>query len=168
MSKYQLKCSCIYCGIETTIQSLKAHTRKCTTKPSNECQCCGVATENKKFCSRSCRAKVVNTQRPRKQKEWKPSSIEKGLERFHNGEMSERSALRKYIALERGYECAECSIAEWNGQTITLIVDHIDGDAGNNYPSNLRLLCPNCNSLTPTFSGKNKGNGRKARSLPLK
>ena len=28
-----------------------------------------------------------------------------------------------------------------------------------------RVICPNCDALTPTYKGLNKGNGRKARAL---
>jgi 5-methylcytosine-specific restriction endonuclease McrA len=34
-------------------------------------------------------------------------------------------------------------------------VDHIDGDRTNNTYDNLRILCPNCHSQTPTFASKN-------------
>ena len=35
------------------------------------------------------------------------------------------------------------------------------GNFENNSETNLTLLCPNCHSLTPTYKGANKGNGRK-------
>lgn len=44
-----------------------------------------------------------------------------------------------------------------------LEVEHIDGNFENNSEENLTLLCPNCYSLTPTYKGANKGNGRKER-----
>jgi len=51
--------------------------------------------------------------------------------------------------------CSICGIGpEWNGQDLTLQLDHIDGDHRNNLLQNLRLLCPNCHSQTPTFAGK--------------
>ncbi|MEN9582255.1 MAG: hypothetical protein RL641_209 [Candidatus Parcubacteria bacterium] len=46
-----------------------------------------------------------------------------------------------------------------------MVADHIDGNWRNNIEENLRLLCPNCDSLTPTFSAFNRGNGRKNRAL---
>jgi hypothetical protein len=39
---------------------------------------------------------------------------------------------------------------------MSLVLDHINGVNDDDYtPSNLRLLCPNCNSQTPTFCGRN-------------
>lgn len=43
---------------------------------------------------------------------------------------------------------------------IPLEIDHIDGNANNNNEDNLRLLCPNCHSLTPHFRNLNRGHGR--------
>jgi hypothetical protein len=34
----------------------------------------------------------------------------------------------------------------WNGKPLQLILDHINGNADDNNPNNLRLLCPNCDS----------------------
>ncbi len=41
-----------------------------------------------------------------------------------------------------------------------LEIDHIDGNSDNNSEENLRLVCPNCHSLTSTYCGTNRGNGR--------
>lgn len=135
------------------------------------CKYCSssITYENRRqsFCSHSCRAKYQNPLRPKKVKIPYDSNAVL-LERFSNGLVAERPTLRKAIALVKGYCCDICKLTNWNNSNITLIVDHIDGNAGNNKPDNLRLLCPNCNSQTPTFGGRNKGNGRKARGLPLR
>jgi hypothetical protein len=70
---------------------------------------------------------------------------------------------KDYLAEQRGYACECCGISEWQGKTIVLEVDHIDGDHKNNHPTNLRLICPNCHSQTDTYKAKNTGNGRKHR-----
>lgn len=157
------------CKTVTTAQSLNNHINKCTSIPKRICECCNKGTNNQRFCSDSCRAKIINQTRIRKKK-LKPEKIDRFqivLDRFQQGLINDRNTLRKCLKHTTGYKCALCEIADWRQQTLTLIVDHIDGNAGNNFPSNIRLLCPNCNSQTDTFGGRNKGKGRKARGLPL-
>jgi 5-methylcytosine-specific restriction endonuclease McrA len=43
---------------------------------------------------------------------------------------------------------------------LVLVLDHINGDRSDNRITNLRLLCPNCNSQQNTFAGRNKGRYR--------
>ena len=52
-------------------------------------------------------------------------------------------------------ENEKCSVTNvWNGQTLVLHLDHIDGDNTNHRLENLRMLCPNCHSQTETYAGK--------------
>jgi hypothetical protein len=49
------------------------------------------------------------------------------------------------------YKCVECgNIGEWLGKSLTLEIDHIDGDWRNNLEANLRYLCPNCHAVQET------------------
>ena len=66
--------------------------------------------------------------------------------------------LRKYIHHYdlKKHCCERCQITDWQGEHLTLELDHIDGNRTNNQLDNLRWLCPNCHSLTPTFRGYNK------------
>lgn len=143
------------------------------------------------FCSRRCAnsrvwSKETNEKRSKKLKEVSPwnkglkvgpnenknkaireARREKSRLNFFNGLLTERSAIKKHLERECGYYCAICKITDWQNKKISLQLDHIDGNAGNNKPENLRLICPNCHSQTETFGSKNKGNGRKSRGLPL-
>ena len=43
-------------------------------------------------------------------------------------------------------------VAEWNGKPLVFILDHIS----HNERSNLRCICPNCDSQLDTYKSKNK------------
>lgn len=92
-------------------------------------------------------------------KRWKA-----GLEAGRRG-LTVSNHIRRFLIETRSEYCEKCGWAERNPYTgnIPLTVDHADGNYENNAESNLSLLCPNCHSLTATFGGANRGNGRKAR-----
>jgi hypothetical protein len=85
---------------------------------------------------------------------------------FLEGKMVNRGWMKNHMVDIHGWQCMCCKHKEWMGVPIPLELDHIDGNAGNNHPDNLRLLCPTCHALTPTHKAKNKGNGRGSRGLP--
>jgi hypothetical protein len=72
--------------------------------------------------------------------------------------------IRQYIYEQQNNCCAICQMSnEWQGKEIVFVLDHIDGNSGDNSRDNLRLVCPNCDSQLPTYKAKNKGNGRHSR-----
>ena len=73
--------------------------------------------------------------------------------------------IRKYIFKLFDNKCMFCGWNKTNKHTnlIPLEIDHIDGNHNNNDISNLRVLCPNCHSLTSTYKNSNKGKGRQKR-----
>jgi hypothetical protein len=69
--------------------------------------------------------------------------------------------LRRYLLEQAEYRCSTPSCG-WSGINpitgrSTLHVDHIDGNAMNNTPENLRVICPNCHSLSANYGYLNKG-----------
>ncbi len=103
------------------------------------------------YCSRSCQ---------------KHNNAIKMNLKFLKGELSCRKTLRRAMLHNSiPYKCAVCNLDTWQNKKITLQLDHIDGNAGNNLPANLRFLCPNCHCQTPTWGGYNRGNGRRSRGI---
>jgi len=72
---------------------------------------------------------------------------------------------RRYLFEKFKNKCCLCGWSEINKTTgkVPLEIDHIDGNFRNNKIDNLRLLCPNCHSLTSTYKSLNKGKGRDNR-----
>ena len=69
-----------------------------------------------------------------------------------------RNILRKTIIRENllPYKCAICGISKWQGKTLSLELDHINGINNDNRLENLRFLCPNCHSQTDTYGCRNQ------------
>ena len=66
--------------------------------------------------------------------------------------------LRKRLIKENILEnkCYICGITKWNNKEITFHLDHINGNSFDNRLHNLRIICPNCDSQTEFYKGKNK------------
>lgn len=59
-------------------------------------------------------------------------------------------------------KCAICGLEPtWQNKVLVLVLDHENGIRDDSRLFNLRLLCPNCNSQTNTFSGRNGGRSSK-------
>jgi hypothetical protein len=63
------------------------------------------------------------------------------------------------------HKCELCSIKEWYDpfenkiKPVNLELDHINGNERDNRKENLRLICSNCHSFTPTYKGRNINGG---------
>lgn len=77
---------------------------------------------------------------------------------FVENSSKSRSIIRRRI-LRDGiipYECSKCGLPPiWNNMPMSMVLDHINGVPNDNRIENLRFLCPNCNSQTDTFAGRN-------------
>jgi hypothetical protein len=76
-----------------------------------------------------------------------------------------KTAVRKYMLEQSNFQCVECGWNKINPKTgnSPLEIDHIDGDCSNCKKENLKVLCPNCHSLTETWKALNKGKGNRER-----
>jgi hypothetical protein len=70
--------------------------------------------------------------------------------------------IKRYLNEKFKEKCVLCGRNEVNLSTgkIPLEIDHINGDVDDNRENNLRLICPNCHSLSSNFRNLNKGSGR--------
>lgn len=70
----------------------------------------------------------------------------------------QRTILRRYVIKNNliPYKCAICGCTEWQGKTLSLELDHINGINNDNRLENLRFLCPNCHSQTSTYGSRNQ------------
>lgn len=124
---------------------IEYHKRK-----NKECENCKSITTNK-YCGPKC------------QQEHKRHLIFKKIE---SGDLSLDSKwYKKYLIEKYGEKCMECGWCEKNKYSgkIPIELEHIDGNSENNDLKNLKLLCPNHHSLTPTYKALNVGNGRHNR-----
>lgn len=130
-------------------------------KPREKCLACGKEPKRShyRFCSNACQLQYQHCSYIKK---WKVGEIS-GLQGL--GIVSRH--IKRYLREKYNNRCCVCGWSETNPTTkqVPLVADHIDGNWRNNAEKNLRLLCPNCDSLTPTYAGLNKGNGRKGREI---
>ena len=110
-----------------------------------------IKRQQKKYCSVKCQATERKLQ--------KTAKIESG------DTTQDHRQYRRYLFEKYGASCMLCGWDKVNPITnlVPLEMDHIDGDSANNSLSNLRLICPNCSSLQPTYKALNKGKGRFSR-----
>ena len=130
--------------------------------PRNQRPCCICGKEparpSYKYCSNACQ---IEYQYRTYIKEWK-AGVEKGLRT--TGIVSR--PVKRYLRRKYNNRCSLCGWSKINQVTgfVPLVADHIDGDWRNNSERNLRLICPNCDSLSPTYAALNRGKGRSGRA----
>ena len=130
-------------------------------KPRNNCPICDteVSRAGYLYCSNKCQAEQQHRSYIEK---WKAGKVI-GLKT--TGVVSR--PIKRYLRSKFGNKCFLCGWSEINKTTglVPLVADHIDGNWQNNIESNLRLICPNCDALNPTYANLNKGNGRIGRAV---
>ena len=60
--------------------------------------------------------------------------------------------IKEGLLTEKCYKCGLGS--EWQSEPLVLQLDHINGIRTDNRIENLRILCPNCHTQTPTYGSK--------------
>lgn len=134
---------------------------KNSIKIDRVCKYCGKPIDytKKDFCSYQCRRdylKKAYIQRWKKGKE---------IGYYNDANKTLHPYIREYLMERSNCKCEKCRWGEMNLYTnlVPLQVHHIDGDATNNNEDNLKVLCPNCHSLTSNYGSNNRGKSKRDR-----
>jgi 5-methylcytosine-specific restriction endonuclease McrA len=83
---------------------------------------------------------------------------------------TQRSVVRNRIIKNKllVYQCRDCGITDnWNGRSIVLQLEHINGISNDHRLTNLTFLCPNCHSQTSSWAGKGSTRTRSTECKPV-
>jgi RNAse (barnase) inhibitor barstar len=162
---------CLECKekfIDKKVNNRKFCSRSCSVSYNNKfkiknvkntidkCKNCNDILNNavKKYCNIKC------------QKDFEKKII---FEKIEKGEYKSKSTkkYKEYLIKKYGNKCMDCGWDKIHKITgnVPIQLEHIDGNSNNNNLENLKLLCPNCHSLTETYGSLNKGKGRNERKL---
>jgi len=86
-----------------------------------------------------------------------------------DSQYTNRAVLKKRLVREGllEYKCRCGNTGSWQGNSLSLQLEHKNGINNDNRLENLEFLCPNCHSQSKTFAGKNnKCSLRKKRKKP--
>jgi hypothetical protein len=159
---------------------------QCQTETNNPKFCsrsCAVTYNNKKIAKRTalppkksyclfCRKQIINSKHTRKycnlkcfqnhqfelrSKQFEQNGIIYSKDKFDTS----TSFLKRYFLKKQKNKCKICGLVNnWNNHHLILILDHINGIPNDWSITNLRLICPNCDSQLSTYKRRNKNGGR--------
>lgn len=115
--------------------------------------------QNIEYSRRGARARAVTMKLRRK--EWLNKVFLGEVNPYNGGYSKLKSRL-----IEFGYKearCESCGLTEWLGSPIALELHHEDGDRDHNNLDNLKLLCPNCHSMTENYKWRKFNRSRNSK-----
>lgn len=143
----------------------KKNNRERERKVRPGCDFCGkeIKRSGVKYCSQTCSSKHLSKKIIDK---WKKDPVSA------NTKHGVSRSVVLYLKEQAGWKCQSpncCVPGGWSEVhpvtgSVPVEIDHIDGDAYNNHPDNLIVLCPNCHALTANYRALNKNSGRTYRS----
>lgn len=121
-------------------------------KICKECKEQLTSRSQKIYCSNSCQ---MESQYKTYIKQWKS-----GSKKVSSTNISKH--IKRYFINKHGEKCSLCGWSKKHPLSgkVPLEIDHRDGISTNNHEGNLRLICPNCHSLTENYKNLNRGKGR--------